>query len=348
MRRLLLPLLLLAWSGAASAQSLPNCPATVDGAAMGRSELSCRCPAEAIQQGGSVWGTDTYTSDSALCAAARHAGAVTAKGGDVRVRIAPGRPSYAGSTRNGVETRDFGSYSESITFLQGAPTAQVGQCPNNMSAFAGSEEVLTCTCPSGGGGSVWGSDVYTADSDVCRAAQHAGMASRSGGTVTLRMMPGQPRYPGTTRNSVTSTNYGEYRASYRFEGERVAGAQAPPAPGSELCPDEMSAYAGSDEVLRCACPAQAVARDAAVWGSDTYTADSATCRAALHAGMVGRQGGPVVLRMGPGLPRYPGSTRNGVTTTNYGEYGASFRFEGERFAGAQAAPASGGETCPMT
>lgn len=346
MRRLLLPLLLLAWSGAASAQSTPNCPATVDASSLGRAELSCRCPAEAMQQGGTVWGTDTYTSDSAICVAAQHAGAVTPKGGDVRLRLAPGQQSYRGSSRNDVQTQDYGPYGDSITFVQGPVAAgQVSQCPNNMSAYAGSSEVLNCACSAAGGGSVWGSDVYTADSDVCRAAVHAGFASRSGGTVRVQMMPGQPRYAGSTRNGIATANYGDYRASFRFEGDRVAGAQAPPTAGAQACPDDMQAYSGSTEVVRCACSAEAAGRSASVWGSETYTADSGTCRAALHAGMISRQGGPVVVEMGPGQPRYAGSTRNGVSTDNYGEYRATFRFQGERVAGTQGPP-TGMQACP--
>jgi hypothetical protein len=34
------------------------------------------------------------------------------------------------------------------------------------------------------------------------------MVTRRGGAVTVRMLPGQARYPGTTRNGVTTNNYG--------------------------------------------------------------------------------------------------------------------------------------------
>ena len=54
------------------------------------------------------------------------------------------------------------------------------------------------------------------------------------------------------------------------------------------CPDTMSAYADSGEVVDLHLPGRAQSGQGSVWGTDTYTADSATCRAALHAGMVGR------------------------------------------------------------
>ncbi|RYI99233.1 MAG: hypothetical protein EON47_17390 [Acetobacteraceae bacterium] len=86
--------------------------------------------------------------------------------------------------------------------LDGAPKAPAvaappSQCPDNMDAFADSSEVLTCVCPVAqlGSGSVWGTDTYTADSATCRAALHAGMVGRQGGTVTLEMLPGATRYP---------------------------------------------------------------------------------------------------------------------------------------------------------
>ena len=65
-----------------------------------------------------------------------------------------------------------------------------------MRSYIGSLEVLDCTCPavpvSGG---IWGSEIYTADSNVCRAAQHAGRIGRQGGEVRVRMLPGGAALP---------------------------------------------------------------------------------------------------------------------------------------------------------
>ncbi|MEX0938056.1 MAG: LCCL domain-containing protein [Pirellulales bacterium] len=63
---------------------------------------------------GSVWGADVYTDDSALAAAAVHAGAVEAgETAVIKVTILPGRGFYNGSQRHGVSTYDYGSYSRS-------------------------------------------------------------------------------------------------------------------------------------------------------------------------------------------------------------------------------------------
>ena len=350
---LLLPLMLACapalaqpLDGAAKAPAAPGqCPDTMDAFADSDEVLTCTCPAERMGQG-SVWGTDSYTSDSATCRAALHAGLLSRRGGTVTVEMQPGQPRYPGTTRNGVQSQNYGSYRSSYRFqgasapapAAAAPAGAPAQCPDTMTSYADSDEVLTCACPAAqiGQGSVWGTDTYTADSATCRAALHAGMVARQGGTVTLEMLPGAARYPGTTRNGVQSQNYGAYGASYRFQGAaRQQSAASPGAP--QICPDTMSSYADSDEAVTCLCPGEATLRGS-VWGTDTYTADSATCRAAVHAGMIAQTGGSVSLQMLPGAPRYPGTTRNGVQSQNYGAYNAGFRFTGDPRTTKSAAP----------
>jgi hypothetical protein len=104
--------------------------------------------------------------------------------------------------------------------MEGGGTAQAGsQCPGNATGMRGTGNVLRCWCSADAtrGGSVWGSDVYTDDSVICRAAVHAGVIGPSGGTVTLRMLPGMQSYTGSERNGVTSSGYGAWSSSYRFE-----------------------------------------------------------------------------------------------------------------------------------
>ena len=124
-------------------------------------------------------------------------------------------------------------------------------------------------------------------------------------------------------------------------------AKPPPteaAPPSQ-CPDNMAAFANSSEVLTCLCPAE-LTRSGTVWGTDAYTADSATCRAALHAGATTTRGGPVTVRMLPGQPRYLGTTRAGMSSSNYGAYDSSFRFDGAPAAATSPAGAAGPRAMP--
>jgi molecular chaperone DnaK len=67
---------------------------------------------------GSVWGTDVYTDDSSVCTAAVHAGAITVEdGGRVTIEIRPGETAYEGSSRNGIDSADWGSWHGSFVVV---------------------------------------------------------------------------------------------------------------------------------------------------------------------------------------------------------------------------------------
>jgi len=72
------------------------------------------------------------------------------------------------------------------------------------------------------------------------------------------------------------------------------------------------------------CPS-GCASQGGLWGSGTYTLDSAVCRAAIHSGVISEQGGNVAVMIDPGRPAYRGSTNNGIQSGDYGKYGKSFR-----------------------
>jgi len=66
----------------------------------------------------SVWGTDLYTDDSAVCVAAVHAGKITLeKGGDVALEIRAGAPHYDSTTKNGVTSNTWAAWGCSFVFL---------------------------------------------------------------------------------------------------------------------------------------------------------------------------------------------------------------------------------------
>ena len=63
------------------------------------------------EEHGDVWGTDTYTGDSALGAAAVHAGALGLGATRVvKVTVVEPPPEYHGSTRNGITSQSFGPF----------------------------------------------------------------------------------------------------------------------------------------------------------------------------------------------------------------------------------------------
>lgn len=61
-----------------------------------------------------------------------------------------------------------------------------------------------------------------------------------------------------------------------------------------------------------------------VWGDGLYTKDSPICKAAIHAGVIGKSGGKVKVTVQPGQDSYKGSTKNGITTEKYGSFGGSY------------------------
>jgi len=194
-------------------------------------------------------------------------------------------------------------------------------------------EAVQVVCPANcdGSGATWGTDVYTADSAICRAAIHAGAAPVTGGLVTVRLEPGRPAYRGSSRHGVASSDYGSYGSSYRFEG--VIAQPAPVAAevpriieaGCSFNATQIKGEVGSAH--RIACPA-GCGQSGATWGTDSYTGDSAICRAAIHAGLVSDQaGGEVTVILETGRPAYRGSSRHGISSSDYGAYGSSYRLQ---------------------
>jgi len=228
-------------------------------------------------------------------------------------------------------------------------------------------------CPPGceATGGLWGTDVYTADSGICRAGIHAGVISPAGGLMTVQLESGRPAYRGSMRNGISSSDYGNYGKSYVV----IAGGAPPPPPAgppgyAPYQPPQAAPPAGyappppppaygqpqgyppapgyggaGPQVIEAgcsynagqiqdqlgtrhvvACPA-GCASTGGLWGTDLYTADSGICRAAIHAGLIGPNGGTVAVILEPGRPAYRGSTRNGIQSADYGAYGKSYRLE---------------------
>ena len=110
------------------------------------------------------------------------------------------------------------------------------------------------------------------------------------------------------------------------EPKGAPAAQAVTAAGSavaaDACPERLP---DGVEALTCRCTAEAMAVGT-VWGSGHYTDDSAICRAALHAGAAGVDGGPVRVTAAPGRDAYPADISRSVASQAYGEWPRSIAF----------------------
>lgn len=176
-----------------------------------------------------IYGDYTYTSDSSICAAATHASLITrGLGGNVRFRIKGEQQIYFKAIRNGVESSSFGAFATSFSFINqttgaeitppSAPPIGVSDSATSYDDYLGSTFTFICPPGAANGGSVWGTDIYTSDSSVCRAAIHAGKSSNaSGGQVTILIIPGQLSYASSSRNGVTTSSYGQWGGSYSFQ-----------------------------------------------------------------------------------------------------------------------------------
>lgn len=184
-----------------------------------------------------------------------------------------------------------------------------------------SEASYSCFCdPDAPAGSVWGSGPYTADSDLCAAARHAGMLGAEGGPILALRVDGMAEFPASTQNGVTTSRWGRYDPAVIFE-QPVDISQPLPDEGGPL---ELCAGLVPDEIeTRCFCEPGA-GTGAAVWGSSPYTSDSDLCAAARHSEVIGLNGGEISVIRLPGLTGYRASERNGIQTMEWGEYGESF------------------------
>lgn len=114
------------------------------------------------------------------------------------------------------------------------PTQTLALCPSNALSLASTTQ---CACPANPVGTIWGSGTYTADSNVCMAALHAGAIPGSGGAVTITPGGRFENFPGSAQNGVTSNSWGAYDSSFTV----VALQAAAPAPVPQPLPQAVSA-----------------------------------------------------------------------------------------------------------
>ncbi|HQN23104.1 MAG TPA: LCCL domain-containing protein [Thermotogota bacterium] len=271
---------------------------------------------------GSLWGTEVYTDDSVLAAAAVHAGALKpGEEGVVTVEILEGRTGYDGSIQYGVVSRSYGAYSGSYRIIGfKAEVIPTLPDPGNMTGFRGQNgDVFKFLVQGTDSGEFWGTDIYTDDSRLSLAAVHSG-ALQIGeyGIVEVTVLPGQDNYVGSIRNGVTSSNYGAWHGSYSLK--RVS--EEPPV-GIGEDPGDLTSYRDrTGEVLRFFVTGSDLG---SVWGTGVYTDDSTLAVVCVHAGLLGiGETGLIEITLLPGLEGYEGSMQNGITSQSYGSWEWSY------------------------
>ena len=210
------------------------------------------------------------------------------------------------------------------TGLFAQDTGTVLDDPGNLTGFRGQEGLILYFRVTGStDGSLWGTDVYTDDSALATVAVHAGvLAAGQTGVVKVTILAGQSSYHGTTRNSVTSYDYPDWYGSYKVEGVLKVDRSSISEPAFPD-PGNLVDYRG---MLHQTFLFQVTGSTTGnVWGTDVYTDDSALAKACVHAGILADgETGIVAVTILPGLPGYASSTRNGVSTSSYGNWYGSY------------------------
>jgi beta-lactamase regulating signal transducer with metallopeptidase domain len=188
---------------------------------------------------GSVWGSGTYTDDSDLGTAAVHAGLVeVGETQEVLISFLGPQQGFAAGSANGVTTREYGAWDGSYQLapvdkqphplLLVAPQAKYGDVYTSDAMLRLQDFVPADQLVAGTGiltvitgyptGSVWGSEVYTADSSLAAAAVHAGvLQSGESGVVIITLSEGRNVYGATTRNGVETRSWESYPTSMTIE-----------------------------------------------------------------------------------------------------------------------------------
>lgn len=282
-----------------------------------------RCPAGC--EAGALWGTNLYTDDSAICTAAAHAGATTLEaGGEFTLAFLEGREEYPASDQNGITSSSWGSWDRTVAISQ---ALTCGQQFLDIGEVIGGTYVVTC--PTGcDAGTIWGTDEYTYDSDLCTAAAHAGVISlEAGGTFMMTITEGMDDYAGTEQNGIVSDDWTtDWEASFIPEPITEEPMMSADAEVVDCTTNANAFDLDVGESMSFACPANC--EPDTVWGTDVYTDDSSLCSAAIHAGAISQlEGGVFTVTMVEGLDEHPGTERNGISTSDWGSWSTSFTVE---------------------
>ncbi len=294
----------------------------------GHHDIGCICPAQ-TKAIGQIEGAYVYTEASSICTAAVHAGAVSLAGGQVRLQRVDNHGGSPSVTQNGVTsfpTRPFklGFRFSGVTDEARNPI-RTDACPVDSTGYSDSG-VHSCYCYPDQYKyfRIWGSEVYANDSNICRAAVHAGALAPGEGIVTFTIVKGPNWYDGGVSNGVSSTSstFGGSTGGFAFNARQG---------GAPVCPVTAEGLPASDQLRSCWCPPDRAASGGSVYGGKEgeYADISDFCRGAVHYGVVSPEvGGLVGYLITPGLSSYTGRDRAGVRVTEAGRRPISITYRG--------------------
>jgi hypothetical protein len=104
-----------------------------------------------------------------------------------------------------------------IKFLFPATTTAMA-APTNLVAYRGNNnQTYTFAVTGSVSGTIWGTTIYTDDSNLATVAVHSGFVQYNvTSTITVVILAGQSSYTSTTQNGITSNSYGSWVGSYQI------------------------------------------------------------------------------------------------------------------------------------
>jgi hypothetical protein len=300
-----------------------------------------------------VWGTDVYTSDSGLAAAAVHAGVLKlGQTGVVKVTIMPGRPSYAATTRNGVASATWQAFpvsfkveqvgdddedaGDELPAIPPSPSFAPNDATMNIRGFYKGRplprnegyEMPTTVYPATG---------YYVAPAVTEPAVELPQDAKE---LVDRFQAASAAIHKRSNRMIAALRHRAIDALKPLQDDYTRAAKLDEAvvirdfirklqePAENVLSDPGSLFNSVATIGAVHYIRVTGRRAGAIWGTDVYTADSTLAAVAVHAGALKEgQTGVVKVTILPGQPSYQGATRNGITSYAYGPFSFSYKVE---------------------
>ena len=252
---------------------------------------------------GNLYGSGIYTLDSVLSLAAVHSGLLSpGEQGTLAVLMVQPQSQFIGSSQNGLTSAARAYSYPAFGFLGLTPT--ITQHPRGQGALTG--------------GSAGFSVAATSRTGPLRyqwRRNGSDLLDQTNATLSL--------------SNLSSADSGQYDAVVSNPDGSTVSLRAPLAvlsPGT--IPQTGVSVCGATNGAIIFAMVVGNTTDG-LWGDSVYTCDSSLASAAVHAGVLkSGQAGAVAVVALPGQSQYESTTRNGVTSTAFGPFYASYAFIG--------------------
>lgn len=253
---------------------------------------------------GGLWGTDSYTDDSSLSAAAVHAGLLAAgEPGTIRLKITGPQTNYVGSLRHGITSNAYGAWHGSYQLLGRVPT--ITRHPVTHARMVGGTARF---------------EVQASGTGTLRYQWYFNGTAMAGATGSSVSFPvATTADAGSYLCTVTDDALGTATSAYAVLGVLPA---TPGQPQSQLTNVNELAIGSVVRVVLTG-----TTSGGGLYGTGAYQTNSDPSRAAVHAGLLtpGETGTVAIVRM-PDQLAFLGDSAHGVTSTAYNAPGPSFAF----------------------